>query len=413
LLLGLAAVTLLATSSALAASGIVQTLQGRLEGPLQLRHSEVQIGTNTVPWSTVLYLLFDPDVRTLPRPHKVRFHNGESWRADILRLAGGRLALDFELFGPREIPCAGVAALDFTPGTQRDRADTPGHLYLKDGELVPGNLLWLDAAQLALDSPLGVLTLPRERLACYVFPDHARLADVVRNADEVRLVDGSILQGGLRVEHDRLVLRHAGLGNRTDSETRPLAPARVNPLANGRDSVKDDSLTIPLAWVRSLIKAQPAAHLLGRQAPAAAQSVGPLGATNLADAFVVLRLDAPEVPRRESLTQLQVHAHTMLTYRLPDALARGSRFHATVQPLPGARGSAWLRLLAGTNVVAERELQPADAPQALATTLPATRELTVIVDWGRRLGFPCGAVLSDPLLAATASADSTTTGGSP
>jgi hypothetical protein len=75
-------------------------------------------------------------------------------------------------------------------------------------------------------------------------------------------------------------------------------------------------------------------------------------------------------------------------------------FRARWGATPDARGSARITLLAGTNLLYEREFKGGEAPVPVTVRVPATRELTLQVDYGSRIGFPCGVCLADAFLLA-------------
>jgi hypothetical protein len=353
------------------ASGHVRALDGHFEGAIALRASEVQAGTNSAPWSSVLHLIYDPEVRTFPKPHRVVFSNGEEWRVEVASLSSHQLTVEFDLFGSRELPAAHLAMIEFAPDTTRPARLPPGSLYLEEGEPLPGKLLWIDEKTLALDSLFGVLTLPRERVVRYVFPDEAPAAGRDRGAqDEIRLVDGSIFQGVLRPETNQITLRHAALGE----------------------------LILPRPIVRSITKALPGAHSLSRLQVQDLASSGPLSDAPVEGAVAHERHDAPHDSAGGFLRSVTIRPKTRIAYQVPADLQEGGMLNAILAPIRGARGSAHLKMSAGGAAIFERHVQPGAAIEPVAVAFPPARELIVEVDHGERIGFPCGVRLLDAFL---------------
>ena len=361
---------LLGTSGALGQTGVVRTRDTRLEGEIAMQPAAVQVGTNTLPWDAVLYVLFDPAVRTLPLPHRVQSLNGEAWVGEITALSKGKLAFRFDLFGPREVASVNLAVLDFSPEMAPQAPKAAGTLYLRDGEPLPGTLLWIDPQQLAVESPLGVLTVSRERVLRYVFPAGERARSKTNCSDEVRLVDGTILRGFLQMETHQMTLRHPAFGD----------------------------LRIPTATVRSIAKRPSDVLFLADLSPESGKSGGLFGATGGQNRLVVQRHDHPTANREGFLTSLQIPAQTTQVYRLGEAGASGGVFHAWLGPMPGARGTARVALLAGTNSLWARDIQAGETLVPVSVPVSSASELAIQVEFGGRIGFPCGVCLADALV---------------
>jgi len=361
---------LLGALGAAGQTGIVRTRDARLEGDVTMNPATVRVGTNTVPWDAVLYVLFDPAVRTLPLPHRVRCLNGEEWVGEITALSTGKLTFRFDLFGPREVPSANLAFLDFSSEIPPQAPKAAGTLYLRDGDPLPGTLLWIDPQQLALESPLGVLTVSRERVLRYVFPAGARASRGVSRSDEVRLVDGTILQGSLQVGTNQITLRHPAIGE----------------------------LRIPTAAVRSITKSPPDVLFLANLSPELAKSGGLFGTTGGQSRLLIQRHDHPSAIRQGFLTTLQIPAQTTQVYRLGEAAASGGVFHAWLGPVLGARGTAKVALMAGTNSLWEREVKAGETLAQVSVPIPIARELAIKVEFAERIGFPSGVCLADAFL---------------
>jgi hypothetical protein len=351
----------------------------------------VAVSGKAVPWDSVVYVLPLGQAGAPAGAGAVRWADGEVWRADIARLSGGRLSVRSALLGTQEIEARQAAAVEFVPGAaaQYGRAYWPaGALYRDKGEPIPGTLLWIDETRLAIDSPLGVLTLPREGALGYVFPAGPKPAAgrgvaQVTGPDEVGLADGSILRGTLRPTAKGLDLRHAVLG----------------------------TVNIDAGQVRFVTRYGARATDLTRLAPASVTAAGLLGKMPAEAAVTCRRAGDAGWAGGAYAAVMTLQPKTVVAFKLPQvedptgrtgAGARVTwatlRLVARVAPADGARGDVHVRIAAGGTVVFEEDLAPGAKPMSVAADLPQAARLTIEVDFGRRLGFPCGACIEDPLL---------------
>jgi len=364
----------------------------------------VAVSGKAVPWDAVVYVL-PLGQAAAPGPVRppvlgagagaVRWANGEVWRADIARLSGGKLSVRSALLGTQEIEARQAAAVEFVPGAAAPGGAAAGALYRDKGEPIPGTLLWIDETRLAIDSPLGVLTLPREGALGYVFPAGpkpaaGRRVAQVTGPDEVGLADGSILRGTLRPTAKGLDLRHAVLG----------------------------TVNIDAGQVRFVTRYGGRATDLTRLAPASVTATGLLGKMPAEAAMTCRRAGDAGWAGGAYAAVMTLQPKTVVEFKLPqveDSTGRTGagarvtwatlRLVARVAPADGARGDVHVRIAAGGTVVFEEDLAPGAKPMPVAADLPQvedstgrTARLTIEVDFGRRLGFPCGACIEDPLV---------------
>lgn len=358
--------TALLVASAAHAAGVVRTLDDRLEGHVVFRDGRIEVDGKPVPWPALVYAMPDGHVRTLGAPGAVRLAGGEVWRGDVLSLSAAKLTLRSRLWGERRIDAARVTAVEFVHGAPAPDASKPGTLYREDGEPIPGSLLWIGPSRLAIDSPLGVLTLARKGLIGYVFDRTAAGRTDARAADEVGLVDGTVLQGRAMAKAGHLVLEHPIHGN----------------------------LKLPAEIVRYVRRPVDGASDLAALAPTSAVSTGVFG-PQAAPAISIRRL--AETPQADALVTVTVRPKTELRYEV--APGEGRWLVARLRPVADARGEVRVWIAAGDAVLDEVVLTPDAAPVPLHLELPPeARDLTVEVDFGRRIGFPCGVRIEDPLL---------------
>jgi hypothetical protein len=358
-----------AFASAALAAGVVQTFDGRLEGDVSFADGRVDVGGKPAAWDATIYVLPPRSVRTLGACGAVRFAGGEVWQADIVGMAAKKLTVRLALFGKQEIDLAQVAGLDFLARLPRADGLQAGVLYRDKGEPVPGSLLWIDEGRLAIDSPLGVLTLSRDGAVRYVMAGAAaRLPD--QGTDEVGLVDGSILRGRAKSVPGGVRLEHPLLGAVTLDAAMVRFVARRSGRVVDLAGLKPESVTAP--------------GLLATLAP---------GAT-----VEYRRADELDSSSAACLAAMTVQPKTVVRYRLDAAASRGGQFVARLAPADGARGDVRVKVLSGGRLLLEQDLAPGAAPVAVKADVPAGETLELAVDFGARPLLPCGARFEDPML---------------
>ena len=351
----------------LARADVAQALQGRLEGHVRFLADHLTVGDKSVRWEDLLYVVQEPAGRWLGAPQAVRLTNGEVWGADILGLSAKKLQLRFALFGKREIDPGLVAALDFLPRLPADGALKAKTLYREEGEPIPGQLLWVDERRIAIDSPLGVLTVPRQGVSRYVFSRGLPLGPKP-NEDEVGLVDGTRLRGTLKPGARLVELEHAVLGKLSIPEQAVQFIRRHPPSALYLAEVAFQSVdAAPLV-------SQPVPPEKVEYEPGA----GPEGA---------------QCPRG-----LRIWPKCTVRYGLARPAGQKLAFRAAVGPVDGARGDVRVRISAAGKALFEKDFAPEDKAEALSLDVPQGDQLAIEVDFGARMRFPCGIALGEPHL---------------
>lgn len=363
--------TALLVASVACAAGVVRTLDDRLEGHVVFRDGSLEVDGKPVPWPALVYAMPDGHVRTLGAPGAVRLAGGEVWRGDVLSLSAAKLTIRSRLWGERRIDAARVTAVEFAHGAPAPDASKPGTLYREDGEPIPGSLLWIGPSRLAIDSPLGVLTLARKGLIGYVFDrtaagrTNAGRTDA-RAADEVGLVDGTVLRGRAKPAAGAVQLQHPALGTLT------LNAGMIRYLR------RHNRRTVDLAeiWTRS----------------------GPAGEpTQGRPVEVVFNGDAQR-HGATCLAAVRIRPNSVVRYRLPQAAGGTVRLTARLGPVEAARGDVRIRIASGNRVLLEKEFAPGAGHIPLRVDVPTGGELVFDVGFGKRIGFPAGIRLEDPLL---------------
>ena len=347
----------------------VQTVEARLSGKMALRGNAILMDGVAVPLDTVVSAVRDSGANTFGAPHAVRLRNGEIWRGGILGLESNRLTVVSDLFGRRTIGTESVASLDFECSTGPGSLRRAGTLYREKGEPIPGTILWIGEDMLTMDCPLGILTVPRKGTLCYLF-DHAASPSTAESAEEIGLIDGSIIRGRLSLSSNGLEVTHALLG----------------------------VLSVPGPAVRYVVRSPPGWMRLGPPAAGDVELRGPAGPP-AAPRLVDYRRDVESRPRATCcLTAVRMQAVTVAQYRLPERKGRDATFHAMAAPAPGCRGDVRIVLRVSGVRVYERLLVSTNEPVAVSIALPPGDTLTLEVEFGERLLYPCGVDWQDPCI---------------
>lgn len=320
-------------------------------GAVALDGGKLRVGDRTIAWKDLGMLVPTDRLTPAGRTPMVRLRDGQSWPARVIGIEDGTLVVTGPLIGDRRLPLSDVAAFDLAGGGRPFTGRPPAAIQVQ-GEPVPGPLLWLDAFEIGVDSPLGVLRLPRSRVARV---ELAPTVPVRQAVDEARLRDGTVLYGEATIEGDRIVLQHPVLGRSTIG---------LNALAAlVRHRADTAWLDAPAAWdIRTR-------DIYGRPK------------------------DPSDAPTAGGGVQLAAPATAEAA--LP---ARGgsARFIAQIEPLPRAAGDAAVTFSVAGRTVRELSVAADQAPVAVELAVPpGDAPLHIEVAPGRRLAFPCGLIIRD------------------
>ncbi len=291
---------------------------------------------------------------SLSQPQTIHLKSGERWMVECRRLALKKLRVYSPLFGERDIDAARLAALDFIvrPDVRGAAANT---LYRQEGEGVPGTVLWIDAARLAIETPLGVLTLPREGCLRYVFAADAAPA-LAAGQDLVTLIDGSIFLGKAKIVSAAIEIEHELLG----------------------------TVTLPLGAIRSIQRNPPGATYIRSATVKQAELIAPAQPEKTAAL-------ADEESGRPWMRSTLLEAKSSARLAMPKDAAS---FSAVVQ----CTGQSIVKIRAGSKVLAEKKIARNDPPCLLTADVAGSAELAIDVDFDGTMTFPCGIILADPLV---------------
>ncbi len=344
------------------------TRDGHLKGRLQWREDgSMWLSGKPVDLASVKSILLDRGItkngQTL---HAVGMRSGEFWHATIQTLKDGKLGINYhQLFGTRHVDLSDIASLEFAPGLDSSKANRPGVLYRTAARPLPGKLVWVKDNDVAVDSPLGIIPLPRKDLHRYIFPDSAVVLDP--SMDEVALVDGTILRGKIEFLDGKIQMAHPIL----------------------------EKLQIDWKSIRYLVRAGNGISWLEDLERMASESIGPLGKVNSPV--------EPDSSRTDSrfLSTMRVSPRTTLRYRLvgPNLKAEQREFRAVLSPIPGSRGDSTIILSTSGREFYRQNLSARDKSRTLKLPLPVGDALELRVEFGKRMAYPCGIHLGDAQIA--------------
>ena len=352
--------------TAAASAGVVQTLNERRTGRVALRDGGVTVEGKAIATEEVLFAVLDRQGGTFRQRNTIHLTNGEVWHGDILGLSDGKLRVRLPLIGTKEVDSSAVRALEFQAKLGPEDGLETNRLYRKEGEPLPGKILWINREQVAVDSPLGAIAMDREGSTRFLLAK-AHRSKASDGEAEVVLVDGSVLRGRLTLGRNSITLDHAALGK----------------------------LGIPAAAVRSFLRHVPrGVHL--SELDFLAKTTPLLGSGPAGDQVKVLP------PGRTGgdgtcVQSLVIRPETELRVRLPDNSGGAWTFRATAAPLATARGDVMLRVLAGGKALLVKRLAASTKnPAPISVSLGGSRSMTIEVTFDQRARFPCGVVLGDP-----------------
>jgi hypothetical protein len=352
-----------------AQAGVVRTPTEVFEGKIAFEDGAVTIDGKKVPWEDVICVLADTGT-VAPGGQRLWLKNGETWQCEALQFNGKVLTVRSSYFGKTDVGVDLLAGVEFARSTKTESADQlskQGTLYRVKGDPVPGKLLRFDADQLSVDSPIGVLDLPREGMLRYVWSD--KWTAFENEIDEVRLTDGAVYRGRIEPAGDILKLDHPVLGD----------------------------IKVPTKLVRSLLRHKPEIKDLTELAPESVKSESLTSAESAGSFFWTIRGDGAESPR--FVKGLRIEPKTVVRFKLPKTTAKSVVVRGQLLPMDGAEGDLRIRIRSGNEERLNKEIKAADKPSNFSVEIPVEDEFIEFqVEFGTRLRFPCGVVLADPQL---------------
>jgi hypothetical protein len=385
--LALFILTMLLSAAICRADDIVQTLTQRLAGPVTFAGDHLTVGGEkgqpgkNVAWGDVVLVALKPADSAGGVSSAVRLADGDILVGDIQSLAGKTLTLQTALLGKLELNVANLASLEFV-GRPSDKSADKNTLYRVADESIPGSLIWIDAKKLSIDTPLGAVTVSREKLVRYVFDPAIRAVDAGAAADAVTLTDSTRLRGALTFGSEGVVLKHSLLGN----------------------------VRLPYSALRTVSRQRAGIVALTSLKPAKVDAK-PLIATAAAlDRVEYATCGAGQMTCTQGLQLEPGLAVSFDLSRLPP-IAGSRRLVAWLCAPEFAQGDARVKITSGGQVVLDQTVTAAGKQAAIPLDIDlAGDELTIEVTFDKTVRFPCGVVLADPLLLAGKVKDAGTRG---
>ncbi|MEX0886157.1 MAG: hypothetical protein WD009_06930 [Phycisphaeraceae bacterium] len=352
-------VVVLAWAAAATAADRVDHVAGSTRGAVRFSEDHVDVGDRSIAWGEVVTLWLDRPHRIVRVGEGVELTHGEWWRGRVTDVSGSRVTFEHPLLGTHEIDRGAVAAIAFDGVT---RPGAAGRLNRIGGDAVPGELMWADGEAVTLDSPLGVVDVPRDVARGYRLRD-AQLPARGASYDELILVDGSRLHGRVTPMAEGLRVEHAQLGE----------------------------VELPGAAVRGVVRRDAArvAHLADLE-PAAYE----------AEPLISRRPELERVALTDGepgpgIYVVRIRPTTRVRYELPAAHAF-DRLRGRIAPVAGARGSVRVTLSDDAGQTIETwTIEPGDEAGGVDVRHDNLATLNITVEFAGEVRLPAGVELGD------------------
>ena len=343
---------------------LLWTREGLLEGRLEWNDDgALVLDGEPILFESVKSIFLDRAPAGSPTQQAIRLRTGEFWLVDLRSLKkDGKFEINSPHFGGRSVDKEVVTSLEFAPNLDPSKANRPGILYRTNGRPLPGKLVWLKHDNIALDSPLGIIPMPRKELHRYILPEAVDEPDL--SLDEVGMVDGTIYRGTVGFADGKVQILHPIL------ETLQLDWKEIRYISRSGNGI---------SWLADLERTS-------------VKSIGPLGPKPFFD-----QSNARDEDSR-FLSTLRVTPQTTLRYKLNGS--SGIReFRGVLSPIPGCRGDATVIIAASGKEFYRQSLSGGEPSRTLRLPVPVGDELELRVEFGKRMAFPCGIDLGDAQIA--------------
>ena len=354
-------VTVLLLLPSVLGAGIVETVSGKIEGKISFLPNAVKVDEQQVASKDILYLYSENSSPPVSSPELALFRNGEVVVGGIVFGSDKQVDLSCKWFGRKSFDLKKLSVLQFI--SDESLADGANEtLYRKEGQPIPGALVWIDEGTIGLDSPFGALKLIRSGLVRYVLdknPSLPLVGDEVMG-DEIGLSDGNVFRGRLHFDEGKVRLTHPVVGE----------------------------MAFPVSVVRFIARHRPTMveiNLLKRERIDAGGGILAKGK----------QFSYTEEPGTGFIRSTRIEPQTKTRYAQPERSGGKLLFRTTLCPLKSARGMTRFTMSVGSKTVLERTVSPSELPQSVEVQLPEGEDFVVEVDFGPLLRFPCGVILRD------------------
>ena len=342
-------------------SGFAQLIDSgkRISGPFNLREGKF---TNTKNESTPLENILSVNTNnptSLPdNADFIKFKNGEIWFCTITGIENQSIKVQTRFAGTQAIPLSQISMLEFNKKEKDPENGTqPGTLYRLEGEPIPGKLIWIRQKDIAIESPLGIIPIPRTGVRRFVVSNESSLQ--ANKLDELSLTDGTKIMGSIIIEEggDHFSMLHSGVGK----------------------------LRFPINNIHSL-----------KRRPKNVVWLSDLRAKTYKATGLVIPPPAPKIikPSGDALSSLKVNPKSKITYVAPQIGDGKIIFRSTIVPSEGNRGSVMTSLgSAEKNIITH--VEPGSDEQLIQINIKSGSILELEVNFQGRLIFPCAVELRD------------------
>ncbi len=342
-------------------SGFAQLIDTgkRILGPFNLKEGKV-INTNneTTSLENTLSINTNNPVALPGNADFVKFKNGEVWFCTITAIENQKIKIQTRFAGTQSLSLSQISMLEFNKKEMSpENGNQPGTLYRSEGEPIPGKLIWIRQKDIAIESPLGIIPIPRQGVRRFVVSNEN--LQQIKNLDELSLTDGTKVMGNITIEE----------GGDHFSMIHPIVGKLRFPI-NNVHSLKRNPKNV--VWLSDLI---------AKEYKAAGPIIPPPAPKSLK-------------PSELALNALKINPTSKITYEVPKLGDGKIIFRSTIFPSEGNRGSATTSLVSvEKNIVTN--IDPKSKGQLIQINIEPGSVLELEVNFQGRLIFPCAVELRD------------------
>jgi hypothetical protein len=342
-------------------SGFAQLIDSgkRISGPFNLKEGKITNDKNeSTPFENTLSIFTNKPVQFQGNADFIQLRNGEVWYGKIIGIEDQKISVQTSFAGNQSIPLDQISMLEFNKKEKGpDNGTQPGTLYRIQGEPIPGKLIWIREKDIAIESPLGIIPIPRQGIRRYVVSNQG--AQETNNSDELALADGSRIRGKVIIDEagDHLSMTHDIVGK----------------------------LRFPLNGIHSLKRRPNNVAWLSDLRAKTYKAIGP-----------IIPPPSPKLIKslKSSITSLKVNPESRITYSVPELSPGKIIFRSTIVPGQGNRGSV-ITSLGTLDKNTTTNVNPDSKEQLVQIMIDPGSELELKVNFQGRLIFPCAIELRD------------------
>ena len=329
----------------------------KITGPFTLREGKIINSKNqSTPLENTLSLNTTNPITLSANADFVKFRNGEVWFCTINGIENQTISVQTRFAGNQTLPISQISILEFNKKENSpDNGKQPSTLYRFEGEPIPGKLIWIRQKDIAIESPLGIIPIPREGVRRYVIENITSGQDIT--SDEISLTDGTKISGNISIEEngDHFSINHQIVGK----------------------------IRVPISNVHSLKRRPENIAWLSDLRAKAYEATGP-----------VIPPPSPKKinPTSAALSALKVNPKSKITYSVPQLGNGNIIFRSTLAPSKGNRGSVKTSLGNSIDNIITT-IKPNSSEQLIEINLKSGTDLEFEVNFQDRLIFPCAVEL--------------------